>query len=92
LVPVAADRGAAHLPFADLTAGLALLVNSCAPDPRLPWLTVEPTQRRRLRRVTAVTAAAPLLAGTLILDWLLYLAARRGPSGNAYRILARKNG
>jgi SAM-dependent methyltransferase len=89
LVLVAADRGAAHV-FADLTSSMAMLLNICAPDPTLPWLRAGPTRWRKARRSAAMAAAVPLFAATAILDALLYLAVRRSSSGNAYRILARK--
>jgi hypothetical protein len=91
LVLVAAERGAAHV-FADLTSSLGLMLNVCAPDPRLPWLTAGPTRWRQVRRSTAVAAALPLFAATTILDALLYLAARRTSNANAYRVLAKKEG
>ena len=89
---VAVERGAAHLMSADLFASLGLLLNVCAPDPRLPWRVVEPTRWRRFRRITVLAAGAPLLTGALILDTLLYLAVRHTRSGNAYRVLTRKDG
>lgn len=87
----AVERGAAHLMYADLTASLALLLNICAPDSRLPWLTVTPTYLRRIRRTAALIVAMPLLAGTLTLDTLLSWAVRRTSTGNAYRVLVRKS-
>jgi SAM-dependent methyltransferase len=89
---VAVERGAAHLMSADLFASLGLLLNVCAPDPRLPWRVVKPTRWRRFRRITVLAASVPLLTGALMLDTLLYLAVRRTRSGNAYRVLTCKDG
>ncbi|MDQ2881363.1 MAG: class I SAM-dependent methyltransferase [Actinomycetota bacterium] len=89
---VAVERGAAHLMCADLFASLGLLLNVCAPDPRLPWLAVEPTTWRRFQRTTAYIVGMPLLAGAFIVDRLLFSAVRRTQNGNVYRVLARKDG
>jgi SAM-dependent methyltransferase len=89
---VAVERGAAHLMGADLFASLGLLLNVCAPDPRLPWRVVEPTRWRWFRRATVLAVGVPLLAGAFILDTLLYWAVRHTRNGNAYRVLTCKDG
>jgi SAM-dependent methyltransferase len=89
---VTVERGAAHLMGADLFASLGLLVNACASDPRLPWLTLKPTRWRWFRYVTVRAVSMPLLAGAFILDTLLYRVVRRTRSGNVYRVLACKDG
>ncbi|MDQ4020932.1 MAG: glycosyltransferase [Actinomycetota bacterium] len=88
---VAVERGAAHQGF-DLTLSLWLLINSCAPDPRLPWMAAAPTRWRRLRRTTVWAVGQPLLVGAYVLDELLCRVVGRTRGGNAYRVLARKDG
>ncbi|HEX2289986.1 MAG TPA: class I SAM-dependent methyltransferase, partial [Pseudonocardiaceae bacterium] len=88
---VAVDRGAAHQGN-DLLCGLALALIAVAPDPRLPWLTTEPTRGRRIRHAAVWAAGRPLLPVAYLLDMLLYQVVRRAQGGNAYRVLARKDG
>lgn len=93
LSPVAVERGAAHLAHADLFVSLVLLLNICAPDPRLPWLAAGPTRWRRFRRQVVWTAGLPPLAIAYLLDTLLCrVVCRTGGGGNVYRLLARKDG
>lgn len=88
---VAIERGAAHQ-GGDLFFSLVFALIAAAPDPRLPWLATEPTHWRQLRHTTVWTVGRPLLAGTYFLDELLSHVVRRTSGGNAYRVLARKDG
>ncbi len=88
---VAVQRGEAH-GGADLAYSLLLAFNVCAPDPRLPWLAARPTRWRRIRHTTVSAAGRPLLIGAYFLDVLLSQVMRRTRRGNAYRVLARKDG
>ncbi len=88
---VAVDRGAAHQ-GGDLFFGLAFALIAVAPDPRLPWLATGPTRWRRLRHTTVKVVSWPLLVVTYLLDELLHQIVRRTRGGNAYRVLARKDG
>jgi SAM-dependent methyltransferase len=85
---VAVEHGRANQPV-DLTGALALLLNACVPDPRLPWRGGTPTRGRRLGHGAAVTAALPLLLGALVVDALVGQVLRRTRGGNTYRVLAR---
>lgn len=91
LSPVAIERGTAHQQGTDLFLSLILLLQACAPDPRLPWLPAGPTRSRRLRHQVVRIAALPLLVVAYLLDIALYQVARRTGVGNAYRVLARKD-
>jgi SAM-dependent methyltransferase len=88
---VAIDRGAAHQ-RGDLFFGLALALIAIAPDPRLPWLVTRPTRWRRLRHTAVWSVGRPLLVIMHLLDELLRHVVRRTRGGNAYRVLARKDG
>jgi SAM-dependent methyltransferase len=88
---VAIERGAAHQ-GGDLLFSLALALIAIAPDPRLPWLTTGPTRWRRLRHTTVWAVGRPLLVVAYLLDELLRQVVRRTCGGNAYRVLARKDG
>ncbi|MGQ0719049.1 MAG: class I SAM-dependent methyltransferase [Pseudonocardiales bacterium] len=92
LSPVTIERGTAHQAGTDLFLSLMLALNVCAPNPRLPWLAAGPTRWRRLRHATVWAAGRPLLMGAYLLDALLYQLVRRTRGGNAYRVLARKDG
>ncbi|MGH3826530.1 MAG: class I SAM-dependent methyltransferase [Pseudonocardiaceae bacterium] len=89
--PVAVQRGAAHL-GGDLTLSLMLAINACAPDPRLPWLTAGWTRWRQVRHTAVWAVSGPLLAGAYVFRELLHRVVRRTRRGNAYRVLARKDG
>jgi hypothetical protein len=89
---VAIERGPAHQVGADLCAALALALIALAPDPRLPWLASEPTRWRTLRHTAVWAVGRPLLVGTYFLEVLLGPVLRRTRGGNAYRVLARKDG
>jgi hypothetical protein len=88
---VAIERGAAHQ-GGELLLSLALALIAVAPDPRLPWLAAEPTRWRRFRHTTVWAVSLPLLVLTYLLDKLLREIVRRTRGGNAYRVLARKDG
>lgn len=88
---VAIERGAAHQ-GGDLFFAMALALIAAAPDPRLPWLTTEPTRWRRLRHTTVWAVGRPLLVIAHLLDKLFGQLVRRTGGGNAYRVLARKDG
>ncbi len=88
---VAIERGAAHQ-AGDLFFSLALALIAVAPDPRLPWLATGPTRWRRLRHTAVWAVGRPLLVITHLLDELLRQIVRRTRGGNAYRVLARKDG
>ncbi|MGH4012264.1 MAG: class I SAM-dependent methyltransferase [Pseudonocardiaceae bacterium] len=88
---VAIERGAAHQ-RGDLFWALALALIAVAPDPRLPWLATAPTRWRRLRHTAGWAVGRPLLVITHGLDTLLHSVVRHTRSGNAYRVLARKDG
>ena len=88
---VAIERGAAHQ-GGDLFFGLLLALIAASPDPRLPWLAAAPTRRRRLAHRAVWAVGRPLLMVPLLLDELLGQVVRRTRMGNAYRVLARKDG
>ncbi|MGH3770092.1 MAG: class I SAM-dependent methyltransferase [Pseudonocardiaceae bacterium] len=90
--PVTVQRGEANV-GGDLTMGLILLLNICAPNPSLPWLAAEPARWRQRRHTTAWAVGRPLLVGAYLLDKLIDQVIHRTRStGNAYRVLARKDG
>jgi SAM-dependent methyltransferase len=91
LTPVAIERGAAHQAGTDLFLSLMLLLNVCAPNPRLPWLASEPTRWRQARHIAVWTASGPLFVITYLLDQLVGHIVRRTRGGNTYRVLARKD-
>ncbi|MGH8572504.1 MAG: hypothetical protein ACREX8_08010, partial [Gammaproteobacteria bacterium] len=88
---VTIERGAAHQ-ACDLLVGLVLALIAVAPDPRLPWLATGPTRWRQLRHAMVWAVGRPLLVITHLLDELLHKVVRRTRGGNAYRVLARKDG
>ncbi len=88
---VAVERGAAHH-GGDLFLSLALVLTTVAPDPRLPWLADTPTRWRQLRHSAVGAVGRPLLVGAYALDSLLSKLVRRTRGGDAYRVLARKDG
>lgn len=88
---VAVQRGEAHV-GGDLTMSLVLALKACAPDPRLPWLAAEPTHWRRICRAMVWAAGLPPLVVAYLLDRQLNQLVRRSRRGNAYRVLARKDG
>ena len=88
---VAIERGAAHQ-GGDLVLALALALIAVAPEPRLPWLATEPTPWRRFRHTAVWAVGKPLLVIAHVLDELLCQIIRRTRGGNAYRVLARKDG
>ncbi len=88
---VAIERGAAHQ-GGDLFLSLALALIAVAPDPGLPWLAAEPIRWRRLRHAMVGAVGRPLLVIAHLLDELLGEVVRRTRGGNAYRVLARKDG
>ncbi|HEX6403115.1 MAG TPA: class I SAM-dependent methyltransferase [Pseudonocardiaceae bacterium] len=88
---VAIERGAAHQSL-DLFFSLVLALVAVAPDPRLPWLTTEPTRSWRLRYTALWTLSRPLFVITRVIDRLLGRVVRRTGGGNTYRVLARKDG
>lgn len=90
--PVAIQRGEAHQIGHDLTMSLVLALNAYAPDPRLPWLTTPPTRWGKIRRTITWGICWPLLIGMYSLDVLIGHVLRRTRTGNAYRVLARKDG
>lgn len=89
--PVAVQRGKAHQAN-DLALSLMLALNALAPDPKLPWLATGPTRWRRFRHATVWAVGQPLLMIPYLLDVLLALMIRPTRGGNAYRVLARKDG
>jgi SAM-dependent methyltransferase len=88
---VAVELGPANQPV-DLTGALALLLNACVPDPRLPWRGPTPGRGRRFRHAAAVTSVLPVLLGAFALDALVHQVVRRTRGGNTYRLLARLDG
>jgi SAM-dependent methyltransferase len=88
---VAIERGAAHQ-GADLFFGLGLALLAASPDPRLPWLAADQTRWRRLRHTAVWAVGRPLFMLAYLLDELLHQIVRRTRGGNAYRVLARKDG
>jgi SAM-dependent methyltransferase len=86
---VAVQRGEAHVLGSDLTTSLALALNAYWPDPRLPWLAA-PTRWRQVRHTVARALGLPLLVSAYAIDQLVYRMVRRR-TGNAYRVLARKD-
>jgi SAM-dependent methyltransferase len=88
---IAIERGKAHQ-GGDLFFGLMLTLIALSPDPRLPWLPTKPTHWRRLAHTTVWAVGRPFLMALWLLDELLSQVVRRTRTGNAYRVLARKDG
>jgi 2-polyprenyl-3-methyl-5-hydroxy-6-metoxy-1,4-benzoquinol methylase len=92
LRPAAVERGRAHQGF-DLVAAVVLLLARIAPDRSMPWSPRPATTLSRAWRSFAWVAGSPFLAAGLVLDSTLVRAfARRCDRGNAYRVLAVKDG
>jgi SAM-dependent methyltransferase len=92
LRPVAIERGPAHQ-ACDFTIAALLCVSRVAPDRTLPWSRRPPTVAARAWRSVAWTAATPFIFSGLLLDLALgRFLARRWDCGNAYRVLARREG
>lgn len=85
----AIERGAAHQ-GRDLTMSLWLAINTCSPDPSLPWMPTTTNRWRQLRHKATSAASRPLLTSAFVLDSLLDQVVSRSRGGNAYRVLARK--
>jgi hypothetical protein len=92
LRPVAIERGPAHQANDAVTAAY-LFFAGLAPDRTGPWSPRPPTTATRMWRCLVWTAGIPAIAIGLLLDRTLGRAlARRWDRGNAYRVLARREG
>jgi SAM-dependent methyltransferase len=92
LEPVAEDRAAAHQ-YNDFMGATYLFVAGLAPDRTLPWSTKRRTALHRVRHGVVWAFGIPALLAAVLLDKTLTgLIARRTGRGNAYRVLARKEG
>lgn len=92
LTVVAEERAPAHQRNDFVTAAY-LWFAGIAPDRTLPWSAKRRTPVQRVWRGVAWTAGVPALIVGLLLDRTLSVAvARRTGTGNAYRVLARKDG
>ncbi|MFE6843511.1 methyltransferase domain-containing protein [Streptomyces sp. NPDC057686] len=87
---LAEEHGAAHQGN-DFFGAVALTATRLAPDPDRPWGPPATPHSRALAGAVRV-AALPCFAGAAVLDALRTAAARRTDGGNAYRMLARKEG
>ena len=91
-VPAVVARGAGVLASASLYIYLVHWQIYPAYEFSLPWLATGPTRWRRLRHATVRAVGWPLLTAAYLLDGLLYQVVRRTRGGNAYQVLARKDG
>jgi SAM-dependent methyltransferase len=92
LRPVAIERGAAHQAN-DLTTAALLAFARLTPRPAVPWSARPPTALSRAWQSLVWTAGLPAIAAGLVIDRTLIRAlARRCDRGNAYRVLARREG
>ncbi|WP_234321082.1 class I SAM-dependent methyltransferase [Streptomyces katrae] len=87
---LAEEHGAAHQGN-DFFGAVALTATRLAPDPDRPWGPPATPRSRALAGAVRV-AALPCFAGAAVLDALRTAAARRADGGNAYRMLARREG
>ena len=85
---MAEDRGEADQPV-DLLAAAWFLLDSFAPNPRLPW-GPPVTMGRRVKRIVTLTLGVPVLAVAGIADVAQGRILRGSEGGNGYRVLARK--
>ncbi|MFD3542611.1 class I SAM-dependent methyltransferase [Streptomyces sp. NPDC058662] len=87
---LAEEHGTAHQNN-DFVGATALLTNRLAPDPDNPWAdpALARPGRRAVRKVVRA-AAVPCLVAAAGLDAVRGAVARGTDSGNAYRLLARK--
>ncbi|WP_234382788.1 class I SAM-dependent methyltransferase [Streptomyces sp. XY332] len=87
---LAEEHGAAHQGN-DFFGAVALTATRLAPDPDRPWGPPATPRSRALAGAVRV-AALPCFAGAAVLDALRTAAVRRTDGGNAYRMLARREG
>ncbi|MGQ0843261.1 MAG: class I SAM-dependent methyltransferase [Sporichthyaceae bacterium] len=88
LVPVAVERGEAHMPI-DLTAAVIAVGQILGPDPDLPWRPPA-TDRARRTRARVWKALSPAMKAAYAADLRLAPLLRRTGTGNVYRVLARR--
>ncbi|MFJ6498911.1 class I SAM-dependent methyltransferase [Streptomyces virginiae] len=86
---VAEEHGPAHQGN-DFFGAVALAATRLSPDPDRPW-GPGPTPRARLLAHVVRVVALPCFAAAVALDTIRSAVARRTDSGNAYRMLARKD-
>ncbi|MGI5328471.1 methyltransferase domain-containing protein [Actinomadura nitritigenes] len=92
LTVIAEERATAHQRNDFVTAAY-LWFNGLAPDPTLPWSGMRRTAAQRMWRGIVWTVGVPvLLLGLLIDRTASPVVARRTGTGNAFRVLARKDG
>jgi hypothetical protein len=92
LRPVAVERGPAHQAN-DAVAAAYLFFAGLAPDRTKPWSSRPPTVASRAGLALVWVAGVPVIVAGLLLDRTLGRAlARRWDRGNAYRVLARREG
>lgn len=91
LTPVAEERAPAHQRN-DFVTAMYLWFAGLAPDRTLPWSAKRRTAPRRVLRGMVWTVGVPaLMAGYLLDRTAGGMVARRSGTGNAYRVLARKD-
>jgi SAM-dependent methyltransferase len=91
LTPIAEERAPAHQ-HNDFVTAAYLWFAGHAPDHTMPWSTKRRTPPRRVWRGMVWTAGVPALMAGLLLDRTVGgMVARRTGTGNAYRVLARKD-
>lgn len=73
----------------DFVASAAAVVNRLGLDVDRPWWPRPPGRREYAGALATIVLAGPLMGTAVLLDLLTVPIARR--SGNAYRVLARKN-
>lgn len=88
---VAEDRGKAFSGY-DLRTAAYLRISTLLPDPNPgPWSQSSPTLWRGLTCLLGWVAALPVMLIATLLDELLVRVVRDGHTGNAYRVLCRKD-
>jgi hypothetical protein len=83
-------RKEAHIPV-DLTCAVLSLVNMITPDPRFPWFP-EPTPTKLDNQQKMWRVAPKLLKYAWYLDQWMAPLIKAFDGGNAYRVLARRDG
>jgi SAM-dependent methyltransferase len=91
--PVSVEHGPAHGPV-ELTFALIFLMTIVGPDPRRPWLDPPAHPRLAAKRHELVWGKAypPLMKAVAKVDLALGELVKKADGGNAYRILARRDG
>ena len=90
LRPVTVHRRSAHIPV-DVTCALLSVCTVLGPDPRLPWRP-RGGKVAELRNKYVWKAAPPFIKAAYKADQKLAPVIKRFDGGNAYRVLARRDG